>query len=188
MLCYVLLYQSLLNADPDILRWQKCDISKPTQQNSNDSSRHWGLVTHICVHEIGHVINGSGDSLLPVRRYVITWIKLELSSSGPFGTNINEMLIKNVVGKCLPYISGLNMLTVIKKTDRLLTFLDQLADTMLGAKWIANSRLFSCQIIPGNYALHRERSCFFKPTCPMVYYDKKCYRPHRAMFVQVCIW
>ena len=48
---------------------------------------------HICVNELGHHWNSSGNGLLPIQRLPIAWINANISI-GPLGTNFHEISIK----------------------------------------------------------------------------------------------
>ena len=55
------------------------------------SLTHWGRVTHICVGNL--TIIGPDNGLSPGRRQAIIWTNDGILLIGPWGTNLNEILI-----------------------------------------------------------------------------------------------
>ena len=53
---------------------------------------HWGRVTHICISKL--TIIGSDRGLLPGWHQAIIWSSAGILLIGPWGTNVNEVLIK----------------------------------------------------------------------------------------------
>ena len=83
---------------------------------------HWGRVMHICIGNL--TIIGSDNGLSPGSRQAIIWTNAIIFLSGPFGTNVNQMLIEIQTlsftkihlnmsfGKWWPSCLGLNVLTL----------------------------------------------------------------------------
>ena len=83
---------------------------------------HWGRVTHICVGNL--TIIGLDNGLSPGRRQAIFWTNAGILLIGPWGTNVNEILIgiqafsfrkmhlKMLSAKWRPFCLGFNVLTM----------------------------------------------------------------------------
>ena len=83
---------------------------------------HWGQVTHICVGNV--TIIGPDNGLSPGRRQAIIWTNARILLIGPWGTNLNEILIgihtfsfKKIhlnmsSAKWRPFCLGLNVLMI----------------------------------------------------------------------------
>ena len=71
-------------------------LAKPiitcSMDSSEQTSTHWGRVTHICVNNL--TIIGSDIGLSPGRRQAIIWTNAGILLIGPLGTNFNEILIE----------------------------------------------------------------------------------------------
>ena len=86
------------------------------------SKTHWGRVTHICVSKLTIIRTDNGPS--PGRRQAIIWINAGILLTGPWGTNVSEILIVihtfslkkthlKMSGKWRPFCLGLNVLAVV---------------------------------------------------------------------------
>ena len=88
---------------------------------------HRGWVTYICVNKL--TITGSDRGLWPDQRQAIIWNNAGLLLIGPFGTNLNKILIEIHIcsfkkfkkihlnmpsGKSRPFCLGLNVLSVVE--------------------------------------------------------------------------
>ena len=90
----------------------------------DDTSTHWGWVTHICVSKL--TITDSDNGLSPSRRQAIIWTSAGILSIGPLGTNISEILIEIITfsfkemrlkvssAKWRPYCLGRNLLALFR--------------------------------------------------------------------------
>ena len=83
---------------------------------------HWGWVTQICVTT--QAVIGSDNGLSPVGRQVIIWTNAVILSTGPPGTQFNQivckmlpfkkMRLKMSSGKCWPFCLSLNVLNIMR--------------------------------------------------------------------------
>ena len=119
---------------PDIFVWKRTAFYTPGHQSQTkiwiawlstlpskwDTFTHWGRMTHIWFGNL--TIIGSDNGLSPDRRQALIWANAGILLIGPWGTNVNEIVIgiqtflfkkmhlKMSSAKWRPFCLGLNVL------------------------------------------------------------------------------